>query len=468
MHLLSKSKILAFRQCHKRLWLEVHHPELRHYSATTEIGFSVGEKVGKHAHTIYDPHQQGTCIAIDPRNLQAAFAQTLTQLAGNAPIFEAGFHADGALNAIAFADVLLPVYSGDKKIWRIVEVKASTAIKPYHRDDVAIQATIAHCAGLELASIAVAHIDNQWVYQGDGNYTGLLKEIDLTAESFARADEIKQWIITAQEIVNCNQAPDIATGKQCNTPYPCAFINHCHATSPAPSTPSAPSTEADENRIIEKPIFDINNAAKALAKYPLPALFLDFETVQFAIPRWKGWRAYQKIPFQFSVHYIDKDHQVSHAEFLDISGNDPTENFAKALIEACAKSGFIFVYSSFEKTRIHELAERFPAMSDDLLALNQRIVDLLPITKKFYHPPNHHKSKSLKAVLPAVYPDISYDKLNGIRDGGMAMQGYQEAIRPDISDERKESIRQQLLNYCQFDTWALLKLWQFFTGNHIA
>lgn len=449
MRSFSKSKLLAFRQCPKRLWLEVNHPELRENSAATEAGFSVGNQVGDKAHGIYDPESTGAYINVAEEGFSTAFARTQMLLQGGTPIFEAGFCAAGGM---AFADVMLPVTNTTgKKMWRMVEVKSSTALKDYHRDDAAIQATIARSAGVELAAIVVAHIDNTWVYQGDGNYVGLLKEVDVTAEAFARADEVKGWITESQAISSRHQAPDIAVGKQCTNPYACGFITHCHNA----------STVSDAE---QEPYFNAEGAAADLAAYPLPALFLDFETVQFAIPQWKGWRAYQQIPFQFSVHYLDSTHQVRHAEFLDLSGNDPAENFAKALITACGESGAIFVYSHFEKTRIRELAERFPSLSVQLLALNERLVDLLPIARQHFNHPSQNGSWSLKVVLPAACSDLRYDQLEGVQNGGMAMEAYQEAIHPQTTPERKAEINRQLLAYCKLDTWALVRLWGVFRG----
>jgi hypothetical protein len=48
MRPLSKSKLMAYRQCPKRLWLEVHRPKLRENSASTKKEFAVGHEVGVH------------------------------------------------------------------------------------------------------------------------------------------------------------------------------------------------------------------------------------------------------------------------------------------------------------------------------------------------------------------------------------------------------------------------------------
>jgi hypothetical protein len=69
-------------------------------------------------------------------------------------------------------------------------------------------------------------------------------------------------------------------------------------------------------------------------------------------------------------------------------------------------------------------------------------------------------------VLPAVVPELSYDNLDGVADGGMAMDAFCEAIQPGTSKERKREIEKQLLVYCTLDTFAMVRLWQFFSGRN--
>jgi hypothetical protein len=212
--------------------------------------------------------------------------------------------------------------------------------------------------------------------------------------------------------------------------------------------------------------FDAAGAAADLAAYSLPAYFLDFETIQFAAPIWKGTRPYQQITFQFSLHTLATSGQLEQTAFLDLSGNDPSEAFAHALIAVCGQQGPVYVYSaSFETARIRELAERYPAMSEPLLAINERVVDLLPIARERYYHPSQQGSWSIKKVLPAVVPELRYDALDGVQDGGMAMEAFLEGIHPSTSIERKSQIEQKLLAYCKLDTYAMVRLWQVFAGR---
>ena len=319
---LSKSKLLAFRQCPKRLWLEVHRPELREDSAASQAAFKVGYQVGDIARQVYDPKGMGVLIDAKTDGFDAAFARTQELLKSAQPIFEAGFRAEGGL---AFADVMLPVKRGAKLAWRMVEVKSSTSVKDYHRDDAAIQTFLAQSSGVSLVGVTLAHIDSSWVYKGDGNCSGLLLENDLTDEVFSRGEEVRDWFSSARKIVLKKKPPPVPTGKHCGEPFTCGFLAHCRSQEPQAVQPIAwlpgrlsneLSAHIDANGLIEmrdvpddmlnerqqrvkavtltgRTWFDKAGAAMSLADYMLPTHFLDFETIQFAIPIWKGTRPYQ-------------------------------------------------------------------------------------------------------------------------------------------------------------------------------
>jgi hypothetical protein len=104
-------------------------------------------------------------------------AETRRLIQGGAdfPIFEATFRHE---NVLVRVDALIPDGDG----WRVVEVKASTSVKNYHVLDCAIQDWVLRNSGINVTSIALAHINNQFVYEGDGNYEGLLLENDLTSD----------------------------------------------------------------------------------------------------------------------------------------------------------------------------------------------------------------------------------------------------------------------------------------------
>jgi len=160
MRQLSKSKIIAFRQCPKRLWLELHKRELRDDSGS-EMVFAIGNQVGDVARQIYDTAGDGKLIDVDELGWDAAYSETSSWLACTpAPLFEAAIRIDGAL---ALADVMLPAPGAKGLRWHMLEVKSSTGVKDYHREDLAVQTYIATMAGVNLASASIAHVDNTFV-----------------------------------------------------------------------------------------------------------------------------------------------------------------------------------------------------------------------------------------------------------------------------------------------------------------
>ena len=494
MRKLSKSKIIAYRQCPKRLWLEVHRPELKDDSGSEAV-FAIGNQVGEIAQTIYNPNQDGYLIEVDQLGWEVAYQKSEDWLANaNAPLFEAALKIPGGL---ALADVMLPDSSNGQKGWRMIEVKSSTSVKDYHHDDIAVQTYIAEQSGIPLTSVALAHVDNSFVYPGGGDYVGLLTEVDLTAEAKGRSEEVAGWFNEAHTIIEQTQEPNIEPGPQCNSPFTCSFCHHCipeeeHREYPLTSFYRMKASRREElesqgcrdirdvpanaltgvnQRIREHSItgeayFEQEGAAAALAQFSGEPRFLDFETISFAVPIWAGTRPYTQLPFQFSLHHLDEKKALRHHDFLELSGDDPREQFAQDLIQHCGESGPIFAYNApFERRVIWALADNFPRYKKALIAIHDRIEDLLPIARNFYYHPCQHGSWSLKAVLPAICPDLSYSELDGVQDGHLAQQAYLEASSPETTPERREQIKEQLLKYCELDTFALVRMWQFFSGR---
>ncbi|MCF7864357.1 MAG: DUF2779 domain-containing protein, partial [Kiritimatiellales bacterium] len=159
--------------------------------------------------------------------------------------------------------------------------------------------------------------------------------------------------------------------------------------------------------------------------------------------------------------------RLTHTDFLNLSGNDPSAAFARAPVAACGNAGPIYAYNAaFEASRIRELADRHPKLAVPLLALLDRMVDLLPIARNRYYHHSQQGSWSIKAVLPAAVPELAYEQLDGVKDGSMAMEAYVEAIRSETPEVRRLEIHQQLLAYCRLDTFALVRLWQLLSGRN--
>ncbi len=477
---LSKSRLMSARQCLKRLHLEIHRPELKVISSATESAFQIGHRVGEVAQQIYGSDES---VSIPYEGgLRHALKKTARLLKeGPAfPIFEATFQYNGVLVRV---DALLPDGDG----WRIVEVKASTSVKQEHSYDCAVQAWVFKGMGHRLNGIALAHVDNSFVYEGGGNYQGLLIEQDMAAHVEQLQPGVPEWLREAREAA-AGEEPDIPVGQHCFEPYECPFISHCWpsdsdypvqglAGSKAKlaefvlegfrdlrDVPASRLTEKQQRiqRVTASGQADLLPAASTfVGDLAYPRYYLDFETIMPAVPQWAGTRAYETLPFQWSCHYEEAPGQVDHAEFLDLSGDPPMRRLAESLIRALGSKGPVLMYTAYEKRMINGLIERFPDLEPSLASIVDRLVDLAPVTRQHYYHPDMRGSWSLKAVLPTISSNMRYSELKGIQEGIESSEGYLEAIDPATDSERRAELKEQLLRYCKFDTLALVRLVEF-------
>ena len=199
-------------------------------------------------------------------------------------------------------------------------------------------------------------------------------------------------------------------------------------------------------------------AAEFLATLPYPRYYLDFETVQFAVPRWAGTRPYQQLVFQWSCHVEARPGELEHLEFLDTSGEPPMRAAAEALLAALGDDGPIFVYHDFEKWRLMEMAQHVPRPRPRRSRRSwggSSICCASPATTTAH--PALNGSYSLKTVLPTIDPELDHALLDDVQDGLSAQAAFHEADRRPT--RRRTAARRSaasLLEYCALDTLALV------------
>jgi hypothetical protein len=192
-------------------------------------------------------------------------------------------------------------------------------------------------------------------------------------------------------------------------------------------------------------------------KYPL--FFMDFETVNPAVPRFAGMRPYDQIPFQWSVHVQrTPGTKPEHFEFLATDTNDPRHGFITSLFGALGEKGNIVVYNAtFESQRLSELAAWLPEFSGRIEKIQRRLWDLLPVVRKHVTHPRFAGSFSLKDVLPALVPELIYEGMD-VADGTDAGLAWESLIRDGLDHTERDRIKKALLDYCGQDTLAIVKL----------
>jgi hypothetical protein len=185
---------------------------------------------------------------------------------------------------------------------------------------------------------------------------------------------------------------------------------------------------------------------------------MDFETVNPAIPRFPGMHPYDQLPFQWSVHVQRQPGApLEHYEFLATDANDPRRQFISSLCAALGESGSIVVYSSFESQRLSDLASWFPEFADRIGAIQARLFDLLPVVREHVYHPAFAGSYSIKSVLPALVPEMTYEGMQ-VANGQDAGVAWGLLIRGTMDAVERGKIEKALLDYCGQDTLAMVKL----------
>ena len=490
---LSKSRIMSGLQCHKRLWLETYRRELMAYGEASQAAFAQGNVFGELARElIAHVHGEAGHLLENVENPAQALSDTLAAMPQHALLFEPAFRFEGVFVRL---DALIRIDRGDDEpCYTMVEVKASASVKPQYVRDVAIQTWVLRGCGLHVNRIELGHVDTSFVYQGD-SYNGLLKRVDITAQVEEQLPLVDAWVSTLRQMLRSADTPDIATGRHCTTPYPCPFVSHCQSHAAAPNEPAPQHSvfmipgikgKAFARKLQAKGYEDLLAvpldlmgeyafvqaahrdhtawhdapvASTLLNAQPQPWGYLDFETISPAVPLWAGTQPFAHWPFQWSVHMSQADGSTVHSDFLDVSGGNPAVACAEQLLGALSGARTVWAYNAaFERQVIMRLARAVPSHSEALTVLAGIVQDLIPIVQASYYHPVMQGSYSIKSVLPAIAPELSYHDLQGVQDGNAAQGAFFEAVSPDCTAERKAQLNQQLRDYCKLDTWAMVVL----------
>ena len=459
--MFSKTNFLQYLQCPKLAWTVYNIPNM--FTApdpSTEQRMLEGKVVEEYARKLFPSitlidHSQPLDEVITQSNDALNYSSS--------PICNALLSAN---DLIAETDILVPV----EDEYDLYEVKASTKEKPEHIPDIAFQKYVAVVRGLRIRKCHLILLNNKYVRKGEINPKQLFKISDVCegVSNYGELNDINAQVENALLICNQAQCPEIEIGLQCTDD--CPLRNTCwrevnkfkHNIFDLYRMPTKravgwykqgiigveeipkdyPLTKLQKIQVKTEKTGETYVDKKAInefinrLKYPL--YFLDFETFSSPIPLIDGSSPYQTIPFQFSLHVIEKDlaEDPKHYSWIWDAEGDPRLELLERLQSLLGNKGSILAYHSpFEMMILKQAVKAFPKYQKWLGKILERFVDLLQPFRAFsiYHPAQKG-SCSLKDVLPAL-TGKDYSALE-IQDGGQASRAFMGILNGEVDDKQ--------------------------------
>lgn len=487
--MLTKRTLDLFDNCPKSAWLHTYHKRLATPPSQEDLlRFDQGRELGELARNVF-PGGQLLPELDTPEELAAQTAEALAT-PGPVTLYEATFVA-GDLQCRC--DILERFPDGTL---HIIEVKSGGALKPDYIADIAFQAYVLTAAGYSVSRCSLCLINRDFILDDtfqasnpNANPTNpLFVTHDVTDPVTAIASDGLDLEELRRTLDNPNP-PEIPTNTYCKD---CPFIEVCtqeltdlpvwrlpRITRNAverlyddgivyikdipddrfvsPGARLAYRSIADNQRYIHPSVKD------TLLNLPTPIAFVDFEAVNPAFPLFLGTHPFQGIPFQWSLHWMEDPHIAPDyigRPFLHTTSESPIQPFLDSLHAAVKDAGTIVFYSNYEVKVLTDLAaEGYPLADECNTLFRDRGFDLHELIRRYVAWPEFRARTTIKNVLPAIAPHLDYKQLN-ISNGGEAMALYTRAIRNPSPTVEDQKIFDDLIEYCNLDTWAMVEIYR--------
>ncbi len=485
--ILSKSEYLMFLKHPAWLWLKKYDKgKLPKIDDNTQAIFDTGHLFEKYAEQLFPEIITVGFSSFD--EYSSMITRTQVALNQGANVISQGRFQSGNITCIC--DVLVKI---SDNTFDLYEIKSSTKAKPEHEFDLAFQMIVLEACGFNINKIAIIHVNQDYIRGGEIKANELTRITDITEQVKDKRDETKANIQTALEIIASPNIPDISPShyrgesfrdwlniyrnlKTINPEsiYDLFMVNadkigkleelkierliDIHDEFPLSEKQRLQVQATKEG----KEIIDKVQIKKFLEDLEYPLYFLDYETLSSVVPYFDGMTPYQQIPFQYSLHVLDRpDGDLQHFGYLHKENSNPAMELSESLRLNIGTKGTVLTWNeSFEKncnTSLGKLAPEFETFYEEL---NQRISDLMtPFSSNWYVHKDFGGSASIKKVLPVLVTELSYKEL-GIKEGASAQRLWMEAVLDGKRDDTKEKILNDLEEYCKLDTLAMVEIYK--------
>jgi len=486
---ISKSDYMLYLIHPAWIWYKKHDKDkLPPLSEELQVIFDEGHEFEQYAEKIFDYGFKLGFTNYDEYLLMPKHTQDALNR-GEKRIFQGRFEYQ---NLTCIVDVLEKAETG----FNLYEIKSSTSVKSEHIDDLAFQTFVLKNYGLDIENMYVVHVNKEYIKHGDIDPKGISVIADVTEDVKQKLPDVSNNLPDVLKIVNCNTCPDLSPRyakskfgewmkvyKHLNgncekySIYNLARFNaklcaelegldikliHEIPDSIKLHTKQYGQLQATRQN---KQLVDLVKIREFLNNIKYPVYFLDYETMSSVIPYFDGTKPYQQLPFQYSLYLKETaTSELKHFEYLHSDPSLPCLPLLQKLKQDIGTEGTIFVWhESFEKSRNSEMGELFPEYKEFMASVNDRIIDLkIPFSNDWFIDKDFMGSASIKDVLPVLIHDLSYKDLE-IQGGSCAQRIWMETILKNKNIESKDTLLKQLLDYCDLDTLAMVRLYELLT-----
>ena len=483
LYKISKTSFLKHDQCPKAFFLYKNFPYLRDpISKEKQFTFNRGHEVGHMAQQLFPG---GIDVSAITKNAQEAAAITRDLLEKNTTtIYEATFIFNSVL-------VMLDILHFNGTEWIAYEVKSSLKISEVYIKDACLQYYVLKNKLPKFEDLYLITLNGEYKLEDELNIQQLFKRRSIKTDAEKNLEFFSHKIAQIQLLLEKNVTPETPIGKQCFSPYTCDFLGSCWKNvNSEKSVFNIGKIDKEQlftwyntgfdtvdkifidNEIkphVKVQIESIKNHAAYINKAEVAKListidpnccFLDMEVWSPAVPKYKGNKPFEQLPFLFSLSYR-KGVEIENAHYLIPEKTNNIREFATQLIELTASFKAIVVFDkNLEMQVLSKIENQFADLSIAIKELKNKIIDLADVVQNYhYYHPKFKGNFSLKAVSEIFNEVSEYNSLE-VQSGIVAMYKY-ESLFAEQNPIIAEDIKQQLIDYCHVDTLTCLKFYEY-------
>ncbi len=480
---ISKTAFLKYDQCPKAFFLYKKFPFLRDpVSKEKQFTFNRGHEIGALAQQLFPG---GIDVSKQTKNTSEAAELTTRLIANNTlTIYEATFVFNGAL-------IMVDILHNDGKSWNAYEVKSSLKVSEVYIKDACLQYYVLKNSLPGFVDLFLVTMNGEYKLDGELNINQLFKKRSIKSDAEKNEEFFTNRIIQIKNLLEQNVTPDVHIGKHCFSPYTCDYLGSCW------KNVNAEKSVFDIGKIDREQLFNWYNAGmdtvdkifiddeiKQHVKIQIESIksnsefinkeevrkvidsinhsccFLDMEVWSPAVPKFKGHKPFEQLPFLFSLSYIERKKIVSKHYIIPEKSNN-IHQFALKLIEFTNAFKSIVVFDkNLEMQVLSKIQGLVPELSELIKSIKDRVVDLADVLQNYhYYHPKFKGNFSLKAVSEIFNESSEYNSLD-VQSGIVAMYKY-ESLFTEMNPIIIEDIKQQLIDYCHTDTITCLKFYEY-------